>query len=736
MNKTKVKEIIGFSFFQYFKNKWFIIFNIVSLLTMVISMNWSNISNYLSLDEGKDAYEIKVVDKDNLVYNLIIDSFSGDEKLTVSKIDENTYNKDTIEDDILILEITKNNQEYFDATLISKEGLKSTTYDKIQTALNLARNEYLKKEFSFSDSKLNKIQEKVELKRIMLAVDAENSDQKEIIKTISSFLTYMIAVLVFTRIANEIAQEKQSKSSEYVLTAVSGKEYLFAKVFSNIAILLIQMLLMLAYYLIAAGILSLFKIATTDLNVSQSMIISGISQDIVLYLITLIILNMLSFTLLSIVQGTLAAKTSNSQEAGNTVSILIFVMMALYVVTLFVIDPYTKVNAFLYIISVLPIVSAYFVPAMMIVGQASTIQIIISVVLLIVSIPFIFNICGKAFKNGLLDYTKTKKKKKQDLSQQEQQEIFINKRKYSKLGLIAGMTIIIIITGQMVASLLFSLLIEPLLKDAINQTALNLISQMVILILSLGVAYLFTRFCGNKDQKRMPPLEKYNLKKWHVAIIAFAGIYAFNLLLSLVIYPLLGLDYNMVELFDVNASSPIALKILLFLSLAITPGIFEELLFRKGLIDLFSPYGRKFAIVLSAIIFAFIHLNISQGIFAFGAGLIFGLVYVLTNDIKTSMLIHALNNGLAVLALILPELLLIIPSILIIIVIIVGIILFIRYMIKNKPLKGEKFNISIFKENFSKKYKYLLYDFTFDVSITLIIVLCFIAENTLKALLK
>ena len=345
MNKSKVKEIINFSFFQYFKNKWFVIFNVISLLTMVFSLNWSNISSFFSLDEGKDSYEIKVLDKDNLIYDLVNLSLSGDEKLTTTRIYENTYNKDNIEDDILILEIEKDDKEYFNATLISKEGLKTPTYDKIQNSLDIARNEYIKNEFSFSNDKLEKIQRKVELKRVMLAVDAENSDQKEIIKTISSFLTYMIAVLVFTRIANEIAQEKQSKSSEYVLTAVSGKEYLFAKVFSNIAILLIQMLLMLSYYMISVGILSLFKATSTDISLSQSMAISGLSIDIVIYLITLIVLNVLSFTLLSIIQGTLAAKTSNSQEAGNTVSILIFVMMALYVVTLFVIDPYTKVNA-------------------------------------------------------------------------------------------------------------------------------------------------------------------------------------------------------------------------------------------------------------------------------------------------------------------------------------------------------------------------------------------------------
>ena len=39
-------------------------------------------------------------------------------------------------------------------------------------------------------------------------------------------------ILVFSKIANEIAQEKVSKSIEYVLTSVTEKEYLLAKIIS------------------------------------------------------------------------------------------------------------------------------------------------------------------------------------------------------------------------------------------------------------------------------------------------------------------------------------------------------------------------------------------------------------------------------------------------------------------------------------------------------------------------
>ena len=49
-----------------------------------------------------------------------------------------------------------------------------------------------------------------------------------------------------------------------------------------------------------------------------------------------------------------------------------------YLVSLSAISPYITVTPLMYIISCITIVSTFFVPAMMIIGQATTIKIIIS----------------------------------------------------------------------------------------------------------------------------------------------------------------------------------------------------------------------------------------------------------------------------------------------------------------------------------------------------------------------
>ena len=61
----------------------------------------------------------------------------------------------------------------------------------------------------------------------------------------------------------------------------------------------------------------------------------------------------------------------------------------------------------------------------------------------------------------------------------------------------------------------------------------------------------------------------------------------------------------------------------------------------RGLLKRTSP---KWAIVISAIFFAFIHMNLWQAVPAFLMGLVFGYVYYKTGSLKLTMLMHFANN--------------------------------------------------------------------------------------------
>ena len=72
--------------------------------------------------------------------------------------------------------------------------------------------------------------------------------------------------------------------------------------------------------------------------------------------------------------------------------------------------------------------------------------------------------------------------------------------------------------------------------------------------------------------------------------------------------------------------------------------IFEEILFRKFLIDRTIKYGANVSIVLSAILFALFHGNLNQFFYAFLMGGFFAYIYTKTGKITYTIILHIIVN--------------------------------------------------------------------------------------------
>lgn len=83
---------------------------------------------------------------------------------------------------------------------------------------------------------------------------------------------------------------------------------------------------------------------------------------------------------------------------------------------------------------------------------------------------------------------------------------------------------------------------------------------------------------------------------------------------------------------------------MMFLSGGILAPIFEELVFRKFLIDRMRPYGEVVSILVSAGLFALFHQNFSQFIYTFSAGIMLGFLYYKTGNYWLTTLLHAIFN--------------------------------------------------------------------------------------------
>lgn len=88
-----------------------------------------------------------------------------------------------------------------------------------------------------------------------------------------------------------------------------------------------------------------------------------------------------------------------------------------------------------------------------------------------------------------------------------------------------------------------------------------------------------------------------------------------------------------------------------YLAIGIFVPVAEELVFRgailRVLLNLFDRQMHCVAIVISALIFGAIHMNLAQGIHAFILGLLLGWMYYRTQSVIPGIALHWVNNSVA-----------------------------------------------------------------------------------------
>lgn len=81
-----------------------------------------------------------------------------------------------------------------------------------------------------------------------------------------------------------------------------------------------------------------------------------------------------------------------------------------------------------------------------------------------------------------------------------------------------------------------------------------------------------------------------------------------------------------------------------FLVVVVLAPIFEELIFRKWIIDRLLPYSETLAVVTSGLLFGLIHGNFYQFFYAVSLGLLFASVYIRTGNLWHTIGMHAFIN--------------------------------------------------------------------------------------------
>ena len=671
MKKNKVLPIIKNEVERSIKNKSFVILNILLLLVTVAGLNFNNIKAIFknkNIDFSTNMI-LYVEDKDNIAMEELKKAFESFENVSVKDenefVDEQSQEivKENMDNNSMYLEVKKSNSNYVVATLTTQETVNTSYIDTIETTLTAIKDKMVLENSNLTKEELEIVKADVKLDRVILNDVIDTNESTSMLQLLSNYIIFFILLLCLNKIANTISQEKMSKSIEYILTSITTKEYLIAKVLSMALIVVVQFIFEAAYFLIAIMVSNLITSIGANIEGVQTInALSFVSSKTIIYFALTFVFMCLTTFVQGIIQSVMSAKTTNIQEAGNATVLLLTINLVLYFVATIVISPLQTSSVVTYIASVFPIVSMYFVPSMYLIGQANIIQIILSLVVLIASIPLSLVLVDKPFKNAILDYSSKKNKNingiEKIIATREYQERMIERKDASRKGLVIGMAVIILILLQVLtafgAEILSSILSQKITR--ISQGSITLILMCVSFVISLYIPYVLLKLYLPKEdriskEEKQTSEYKENKKKSILKNIKYIALSIpvmsmIQMICSFAIEKF-GISSDLMDKVGLfNYSGKLA-TVLLFIEIAVLPAIFEELFIRKGVYGILRSKGTIFATIVSALVFATIHLNFSQFIFAFLIGILFAMVREKTGKLYPTMILHFINNAIA-----------------------------------------------------------------------------------------
>ena len=195
------------------------------------------------------------------------------------------------------------------------------------------------------------------------------------------------------QVSSSITTEKTSKIMETLVTSTSPRTIILGKTFGVGLVGLVQMILIVGTALISARTFLDEELISSVLDVSNITVSLGV--------ITIIyfILGYLTYSLLYALTGSTVSKPEDINSANMPVAII--TVIGFYLAYFTMMNPTSNLNM---IASLLPISSPFCMPFRIMMGIASSRDIVISIVILILTTLIIAKIAIKVYSSAILNY--------------------------------------------------------------------------------------------------------------------------------------------------------------------------------------------------------------------------------------------------------------------------------------------------------------------------------------------
>ena len=416
------------SFMKKVKSKWFVIINIILLVAIVGIMNIDSIIKAFGGDFN-EKLEIIVVDKTGYSYdtfntnletiNKQLDlGYEFDVKRDTKKVDE--LKEEIKKTSKVLVVLDKDTTNYLKASIISDGKIDATYYQIIYQSLASTKDNITLNLTTIDPIELAKLTTPINVDRIIMSDDKDASETTEMIMG-TVFPTvilpfFILVVFLVQMIGAEINEEKQTRSMEVIISNVSPKVHFFSKMVASNGFVIMQGTLLIMYAVIAFFLRNALAptaqsgITSEITNIWNSLSTSGL-MDKMWYIIPItLVLMILSFIAYSLLAGILASMTVSMEDYQQIQTPIMMISLVGYYLA--IMAGIFNGSVLIRIFSYIPFISCLLSPALLVIGQISIVDVLISIIVLLI-LNYIFIKYGlRVYKIGILNYSTDKMWKK------------------------------------------------------------------------------------------------------------------------------------------------------------------------------------------------------------------------------------------------------------------------------------------------------------------------------------
>ncbi len=391
--------VMKFTIKDMLKRKSFIISTIVLLAMIVVGFNIPNIIK--AFDDGTPE-KLVISDPNNIYGDELVNMFNKCEP------NQNCVNYDVsvTKDNIDELKKKIEDEEIESAILVENDGItynglkftyivKNAMYvqsipEDIYLRLTMTYRAMEISKLNLSDEDLAKINPnyQVEIKQ----TEEEAKGNILAIMMLSIVLFYAVYFNAF-QVSSAITTEKTSKIIETLVTSTSPKNIVIGKTLGIGVVGLFQLLLLVGTAIFSAR-------AFMDPELINSLLdLSTITWTLGLITFVYFILGYLAYAVLYALTGSTVSKPEDVQSANGPVSLI--GVACFYLAYFTMMDPASELNAFA---AMFPFSSPFCMPLRLMMGLASTTDVLISLGILVVTIFVVAKIAIRIYSNAILNY--------------------------------------------------------------------------------------------------------------------------------------------------------------------------------------------------------------------------------------------------------------------------------------------------------------------------------------------